>query len=131
MRKMLASVVALFASVLATETLVLAQDVQPPIAPAPRVILKLKSSSPVLTKAAREGVEPEAAVAQALGERIGIALAPGAALADATQVVRAAGITSADLAARLAREPDVAFAVPDRKRRAYLIPNDPLYGEGV
>jgi hypothetical protein len=59
-----------------------------------------------------EGVEPEAAVAQALGDRIGVALAAGAPLSDTTRVVHATGMSSDALAARLASEPDVAFDEP-------------------
>jgi serine protease len=47
------------------------------------------------------------------------------------QVVFATGITSAELAQRLAREADVDYAVPDERRRAYAAPNDPLYAAGV
>ncbi len=42
-------------------------------------------------------------------------------------MLRADGLDSEALAARLAAHPDVAWAVPDRRRRALAVPNDPLY----
>jgi hypothetical protein len=45
----------------------------------------------------------------------------------ALQVLRAEGIDSAALAAALAAQPRVAYAVPDLRRRALRVPNDPLF----
>ncbi len=41
------------------------------------------------------------------------------------------GISSAELARRLARDADVEYAVPDERQRAFAAPNDPLYAEGL
>jgi serine protease len=46
-------------------------------------------------------------------------------------VVSANGITSTELARRLAHEPDVEYAVPDERRHPLTAPNDPLYAAGV
>lgn len=54
-------------------------------------------------------------------------LRAGRRVAERWQVVQADGVDSAALAARLATHPDVAWAAPDRRRRLYNAPNDPLY----
>ena len=54
-------------------------------------------------------------------------LRAGAEIADRTQVIRAGGMTSRELAQRLARESDVEYAVPDQRRRRLAAPSDPLY----
>ena len=46
-------------------------------------------------------------------------------------MVLATGVTSAELAERLAQESDVEYAVPDERRRIVGAPNDPLYAAGV
>ena len=56
-----------------------------------------------------------------------MALAAGAAIADRTQVVSAAGVSSEQLAARLASQSDVEYAVPDERRHRLAVPNDPFY----
>lgn len=66
-----------------------------------------------------------------LGRRLGHDLQAGEALGARVQVVRASGIDAATLASRLAADPEVAYAVPNgRKRRVAQspAPNDPLYG---
>jgi serine protease len=68
--------------------------------------------------------------ASTLGARTGTALTTGAAISERSQVVRASGMTSAALAARLAQDPDVEFAVPDEPMRRAVVPNDPLYLNG-
>jgi serine protease len=97
-----------------------------------RVIVKFRASSPVFAaKAPAFGSGAPLAHAAALGRRLGRTLTDGASVGERTQVVRAAGITSEELAARLAQEPDVEYAVPDGRRRVFAAPNDPLYGAGV
>src|SRR5204863_2464114 len=66
-----------------------------------------------------------------LAKRLGVAMTAGGAISDSMQVVRASGVTSEALAQRLAQEPDVEFAVPDRRRKIATAPNDPLYADGV
>jgi serine protease len=96
-----------------------------------RVIVKLKADSPVLRKRALSVAEDRIGRAEALGQRLGFPMAAGAAISERAQVVFATGITSAELAQRLARESDVEYAVPDRRQFALTAPNDPLYASGV
>ena len=62
---------------------------------------------------------------------MGLALDAGHEIAERVQVVRAQGVSSESLAQALAADPDVEFAVPDRRRRILAAPNDPLYAAGV
>ena len=98
---------------------------------AARVIVKFRADSKLVTAKALAATTQEASRAQALGARVGIAMRAGAALSDRAQVVFADGVTSAALAARLAVESDVEYAVPDERRHLVTAPNDPLYGNGV
>src|SRR5689334_1900244 len=65
--------------------------------------------------------------AKALTQRVGRTLADGPAVDERAQVVTADGMTSRELAERLAQDTDVEYAVPDERRRAMLAPDDPLY----
>lgn len=65
--------------------------------------------------------------AAALGSRLGRTLQAGAAVGERTQVLRASGMGAAELAAKLAADPDVEFAVPNRRARRLAAPDDPLY----
>lgn len=97
-----------------------------------RVIVKFKPGSTVL-QARREALavgERHVERAQALGERVGIALTSGASVSDRSQVVFARGLDSAALAKRLAAEADVEYAVVDQWRHRLAAPNDPLYADG-
>lgn len=69
--------------------------------------------------------------AERLALSAGMPLQTGRALSESTQVVRARGLSAADLARRLARDPQVAYAVPDERKRfrQSTTPNDPLYPE--
>jgi serine protease len=67
--------------------------------------------------------------AAALTPLAGRPLAAGRPLGDRQQVLRARGVDSETLARRLAAHPEVEWAVPDRRRRALFVPNDPLYPE--
>jgi serine protease len=96
-----------------------------------RVIVKLRADSPLLPKESLSGTAQKPIHAKALGQRLGIAMNDGAALSERTQVVFANGITSTELAQRLARESDVEYAVPDERRHPLTAPNDPLYAAGV
>lgn len=91
-----------------------------------RVIVKLKADSALLRRQAQAaGGASDKAVA--LGTRIGVALEAGLAITERMQVLKARGIDSATLAARLAAQPDVEYAVPDERRHRYAPPNDPRY----
>ncbi len=65
--------------------------------------------------------------AHALGQRMGLALRAGASVADRTQVMFASGMTSEQLAQRLAAESDIEYAVPDQRRHLLVAPNDSFY----
>ena len=104
-----------------------ASSAQTPSAPA-RVIVKFKATA-LLSKAGPTA--PGLSRASVLGKRLGVAMTDGPALSEDTQVVMSQQMSSIDLAQRLAREPDVDYAVPDRRRKPLAAPNDPLYGNGV
>jgi serine protease len=65
--------------------------------------------------------------ASALGQRTGRRLEAGAAVGERMQVVREAGADAAELARRLAQDPDVEFAEPNGRKQRLAAPNDPLY----
>ena len=62
-----------------------------------------------------------------LGARVGLPLKAGAAVTDKVQVVRSEGVNARALAARLALDPDVEYAVVDRRMRRLRLPNDPRF----
>ena len=102
-----------------------------------RVIVALKAdAAPVATDRRPLAADDPARQAQrlqaradALARGAGLALRSGRALGERQQVLRAEGLSSEALAAKLAALPEVEWAVPDRRRRALFVPNDPLYGE--
>lgn len=101
-----------------------------------RVIVKFKADSSAmraLSVASGGSSSAQAAPqqAQALSQRVGLALSDGQALSARSQLVKASGLSSADLAARLSALSDVEYAVPDGRRRAFAAPNDPLYAGGA
>jgi serine protease len=105
----------------------------PPPASA-EVIVRFKADASLMRRHALAAGEQSARVAgvlaqraRGLGERVGHTLEAGAAVSERTQVVRAAGVSAAALAAQLAADPDVEFAVPNGRKRALTAPNDPLY----
>ncbi len=85
-----------------------------------RVIVKLKAASPLKQIQAASSV-------QRLGQRLGIAAQMVGQPAPDLHVMRASGLSSDALAARLAREADVEYAVPDRIKTIRAAPNDPLF----
>jgi len=102
-----------------------------------RVIVKFKRGSDLLHKhalsATANASETLAAVtarANSLGARLGVSLNAGRALNEHAQVVSASGIDSVTLAERLTREADVEYAIIDRRRTHFAVPNDPLYSQG-
>ncbi len=129
MTRNLTAAAALCAALLAPASLhTQAQTASP--APA-RVIVKLKADSGLLRKQALSAAERHAGQAQALGQRVGLALTTGTGVGERSQVVFASGMSSAALAERLARESDVEFAVPDRRKRLTAAPpSDKLYLTG-
>ena len=79
-------------------------DAQVAFAGAPaRVIVKLKADSTVALAKASGGESRESTRAKILGRRVGLPMRGGSSLSDHTQVVFADGVTSRELAQRLAR----------------------------
>jgi len=95
-----------------------------------RVIVQYKADSPLLSRPALSAVGQRTVEAQRLGERLGLRLRAGANIDERTHVLFATGMTSQQLATRLARESDIEYAVPDQRRRRFTAPSDPLYLAG-
>jgi serine protease len=98
-----------------------------------RVIVKFKPTASLLRAHALSATD-HAATASALerragvlGRRVGLVLRAGTAVTDNAQVVQAEGVNARSLAARLALDPDVEYAVVDRRVRRLRLPNDPRY----
>lgn len=85
-----------------------------------RVIVKYRSSSSVLA----QGTTSRATI---LSSRTGESVSTARTIAPRMDVVQASGISSAKLAARLAAQSDVEYAVPDRLKKIRATPNDPLF----
>ena len=104
------------------------------------VIVQFKADATVLRKHALAARGDAAAVrgmldgrAATLAARVGRTLEAGPAVGERMQVVRARGLGAAALAAQLAADPEVEFAVPNGRQRIVnvpLPPNDPLYLSG-
>jgi serine protease len=96
-----------------------------------RVIVQFKAGSPLLVTKATS--EPGARIerANALAARSGRVLDAGAAVGPRSQVVLTTGMSSEALAAELTQDSEVEFAVPDGRRYALDVPNDPLYLHGL
>ncbi len=104
-----------------------AQNQATAAAPSARVIVKYKPDAVLLRKRALSVNDQHAVQAQTLGARRGIALRSGAAVHERSQVVFASGMSSEQLAAELAQDSEVEFAVPDGRKRAAVAATDPLY----
>ncbi len=84
-----------------------------------RVIVKYRPGS--LLAHSRQG-------AQRLGKQLQLPLQDGHVLGKRSQSLRARGIGAQALAARLAADPDVEWAVPVRRKTVQaVLPNDPLF----
>ena len=95
-----------------------------------RVIVKYKADSPLLRREVLAAGVQRLTAREALAQRIGVALRAGADVGERAQVVLASGLNSQQLAARLASESDVEYAVPDLRRHRMAAPNDPFYLSG-
>ncbi len=102
-----------------------------------RVIVKFRQDSTLLRKHAlsatanaSETLDKVTARANSLGARLGMSLGAGRAISEHSQVVTASGLSGAALAERLAAEADVEYAVVDKRRTHFMVPNDPLYTQG-
>lgn len=92
-----------------------------------RVIVKFKADASVLRKQALSAKETHAVRARALAARSGLAIDGGPGLGERVHVVTGRGLSSEALAARLAQDVEVEYAVPDGRKRIVAAPNDPLY----
>lgn len=101
----------------------------PPAATEAQVIVKYRSDSSVV-RAMRAAGASEAAPQQAsaLSARLGLVLTDGRPIGVRAQVIKARGLSSQQLADRLASQTDVEYAVVDGWQHALFVPNDPLYG---
>ncbi len=92
-----------------------------------RVIVKYKPDSALMRSAAaghtRYGHPFHAA---ALSQRLGLRISDGRVLGPRTQSLHAEGVSSARLAAQLATDPEVEWAVPDQRRYVKALTNDPF-----
>ena len=96
-----------------------------------RVIVKYRADSTLLRKQVLSADDDGAGAAgEALGQRIGIALETGRAITDRSQVVFGQRPDSEQLAARIAAESDVEYAVADERKHIVEVPNDPYYASG-
>ena len=108
----------------------LAQTPAAPTDSVARVIVKFKESSPLLRKQALSATSQHTQQAAALGQRIGVALEAGRGLTERSHVVIGRGLTSKQLAARIAAESDVEFAFADERKHIVGAPNDTFYASG-
>ena len=92
-----------------------------------RVIVKYRSGSALVRAAGTGG---RAQHAGRMGSRLALPLVDGRPLGPHTQALRGFGLSSRQLAARLAAQPDVEWAVVDERRYITAVPNDPYYGAG-
>ena len=97
-----------------------------------RVIVKFRSGSLMAraagTTAAAGAASPQQAAV--LSSRLSLPLANGPGLGPRMQALRGVGLSSSQLASRLAAMAEVEWAVPDQRRRAAAaLPNDPYLGD--
>ncbi len=106
--------------------------------PSARVIVQFKDGASTLRAhalaAGSDAFSQQLALsgrAQALAARRGLALRSGAGISERSQVVHGPeGMSSQALADLLAADPEVEFAVPDRRMRRLATPNDTLFPLG-
>lgn len=139
MRAWLRSVVVLWAAALLASGLQAATSPVDPGDPpvAGRVIVKWREGA-TTTREHPMSVSQTAAVVEAIaqrradatGGRLGLKLTTGRMLGRRGQVLFSSTLSSAELAARLARHPDVEYAVEDQRQTIAYVPNDPLFAAG-
>jgi serine protease len=95
-----------------------------------RVIVKYRADSSLMRPLSAGGAPAGPQHAQALSTRMGLSLVNGRMLGSHSQVVKSRGISSQELADRLAAQGDVEYAVVDGRKRALAAPSDPLYASG-
>ena len=93
-----------------------------------RVIVKYRDGSTLARLAASAG---RAQHAGRMGVRLALPMLDGRPLGPHSQGLRAQGLSSRQLVARLAAQPDVEWAAVDARRTITgVVPNDPYYGAG-
>ncbi|MBL0090593.1 MAG: S8 family serine peptidase [Ideonella sp.] len=95
-----------------------------------RVIVKYRAGSRLMQALAVGRAAPLPQHANALAKRLSLPLSDGRVLGRHTQGLRGVGLSSSQLAARLAAQPDVEWAVVDRRRRWSYVPGDPYFAAG-
>ena len=95
-----------------------------------RVIVKLKASTPSADSAAPTASADQQARIQGLARRLGVTVRGRVGPTEATRLVTASGLDSRQLAARMALDSEVEYAVPDERRHLLTAPNDPRYADG-
>lgn len=96
-----------------------------------RVIVKFRSDSSMRKALSGGSGKPVLMVPQhasVLAARLNMHLTDGRVLGPHTQVIKGQGLSSSQLAARLAGMSDVQWAVVDGRRYARSVPNDPYFG---
>ena len=96
-----------------------------------RVIVKYRADSGLRQAFSVRSGSPGLAAPQhaaAFAVRLGFPVANGRILGPHTQVLKGRGMSSAQLAARLAAMPDVEWAVVDERRTIRSVPDDPFFG---
>lgn len=99
-----------------------------------RVIVRLKPNASVLRSSVVQvqstGASAHAQVMQRLGQRRGLVVQDGREVGPHVHVAMAQGMSSQALAAVLAKDSDVLYAVPDRLRKLHsVVANDPLFSD--
>lgn len=98
-----------------------------------RVIVKYRADSAmmrVLSARSTSAIGVQPLHAATLSQRLSLPLTDGHVLGSRMQALRGAGLSSAQLAQRLAALPDVEWAVADERRGIAAVPNDPYFGAG-
>ena len=105
-----------------------------PQEPTARVIVKFKAGAEASTAtetASLSRAEQRSARVQGVVRRLGVPMRSGIGITDRVQLVTASGLSSRQLAARLAQDGTVDYAVPDERRQRTAAPNDPRYAAGL
>ncbi|MEP7295668.1 MAG: S8 family serine peptidase [Burkholderiales bacterium] len=95
-----------------------------------RVIVKFKADSALMRALAVGSAPALPQHAQALSARLGLSLTDGRVVGPSTQVLKSKGLSSQQLADRLAAQGDVEYAEVDQRMHALAAPSDPLYASG-
>ncbi len=100
--------------------------------PMARVIVKFKAGAEATDVTANApAAEQLSARVEGVVRRLGVPLRTGVGMADRTQLLMASGLSSRQLATRLAQDSAVEYAVPDELRHRAAAPNDPRYAAGL